>query len=143
MSGRDGRALLDGAAPEGRVKTVLRVLLVDDEDDMRVLARTALEESGSFIVVAEGSNGAEAVTAAIRERADIVLLDLEMPWLDGAEAVPMIRDGAPESFIVLWTVSPDSPRAYEALAMGASAVVDKAGVRFASLSSELLRLYTR
>ena len=118
----------------------LRVLLVDDEDDMRMLARSALEDDGRFEVVGEGTNGAEAIVVAEREQPDVVLLDLEMPWLHGAEAVPGIVEVSPASFIALWTVAPNSPRVPEALTLGASAVIDKSWTTFGMLADRVISL---
>ena len=117
-----------------------RVLLVDDEDDMRILARSALEDDGRFEIVGEGANGAEAIIVAQQEKPDFVLLDLEMPWLHGAEAVPGIVEVSPASFIALWTVAPNSPRVGEALALGASAVIDKSWTTFGMLGDRLMTL---
>lgn len=118
----------------------VRVLLVDDEDDMRLLARSALEDDGRYEVVGEGFNGADAIVLATQLQPDVVLLDLEMPWLHGAEAVPHIRDSSPMSFIALWTVAPNSPRAAQALAMGASVVIDKSWITFGALGDHIARM---
>lgn len=118
----------------------VRVLLVDDEDDMRLLARSALEDDGRYEVVGEGFNGADAIVLAAELQPDVVLLDLEMPWLHGAEAVPHIHEASPRSFIALWTVAPNSPRAQEALAMGASIVIDKSWIVFGALGDHVMRL---
>jgi len=116
------------------------VLIVDDESDVRVIARTALELDGRFTIVAEGVDGWEAIRLAADHQPDLVLLDLEMPWLDGAEAVPHIRAAAPVALIALWTVAPDSARAAEALALGASAVLDKSMFSSGSLAAGLAEL---
>ena len=117
-----------------------RVLLVDDEDDMRILARSALEDDGRFEIVGEGANGAEAIIVAEQQKPDFVLLDLEMPWLHGAEAVPGIVEVSPASFIALWTVAPNSPRTADALAMGASVVIDKSWIAFSMLGDHIMRV---
>ena len=118
----------------------VRVLLVDDEDDMRLLARSALEDDGRYEIVGEGVNGAEAIVLATQQQPDVVLLDLEMPWLHGAEAVPHIRDASPSTFIALWTVAPHSPRTAEALALGASVVIDKSWIAFGMLGDHIQRV---
>ena len=81
----------------------LRVLLVDDEADLRRLARVVLDLDGRWLVVGEASDGAAAVELASRTHPDVVLLDLEMPWLDGAEALPGILHAAPGAVIAVWT----------------------------------------
>ena len=124
------------SAPMDRV----RVLLVDDEDDMRLLARSALEDDGRYEIVGEGVNGADAIVLARQTQPDVVLLDLEMPWLHGAEAVPHIRQESPTTFIALWTVAPNSPRTAEALAMGASVVIDKSWIAFGMLGDHVMRV---
>lgn len=101
------------------------VLLVDDDADIRLIARSTLTLDGRYEVVGEGADGAEALGLARRQLPDVVLLDLEMPWLDGAEAVPHIRRAVPRSLIALWTVAPESARASEALTLGASVLLDK------------------
>lgn len=103
----------------------IRVLLVDDDADLRLLARSALELDGRFDIVGEGGDGADAIRLSAQERPELVLLDLEMPWLDGAEAVPHIRRAVPHAVIALWTVAPESTRATEAISLGASVVLDK------------------
>ena len=118
----------------------VRVLLVDDEDDMRLLARSALEDDSRYEVVGEGVNGAEAIVLATQLQPDVVLLDLEMPWLHGAEAVPYIRRESPQTFIALWTVAPHSPRTADALAMGASVVIDKSWIAFSMLGDHIMRV---
>lgn len=67
----------------------LKVLLVDDVEDTRLFLRLALEEQG-FIVL-EAENGQTAVENALRERPDVILMDLAMPLMDGFEAAKVIR----------------------------------------------------
>ena len=62
--------------------TAARVLVIDDEDDVRMIVRFALESDGRYLV-AEARNGAEGLAAARQDRPDIVLLDAMMPGLDG------------------------------------------------------------
>ena len=102
-----------------------RVLIVDDEPDMRALARFALELNGSWTVAGEACDGMAAICLAAELQPDVVLLDLEMPWLDGAESVPHIRRRSPNALIVVWTSHPHGPRAASALELGAHAVIGK------------------
>jgi len=73
---------------------VPRVLLVDDNQGFRYELRLLLEDCG-IAVVAEGENGQEAVELASRTDADVVLMDLRMPVMDGLEAAQALRDRAP------------------------------------------------
>ena len=74
---------------------------MDDVADVRSLARLVLEADGRFDVVAEAANGVEAVAMARATQPDVVVLDLAMPLMDGAEALAAIRRDAPATKILL------------------------------------------
>jgi DNA-binding NarL/FixJ family response regulator len=78
-----------------------RVLVVDDDPDYRLLVRLALASGGGFEVVAEAGDGETAVTEARREQPDLVLLDCTMPGADAFDALPGLREAAPDARIVL------------------------------------------
>lgn len=105
---------------------VRSVLIVDDVDDMRYLVARAIELDARFRVAAEAADGSHAVHLADTHKPDVVLLDLEMPWMSGAECVPLIKRAAPGATVVIWTVEPSGKRAASALDLGAMAVLDKA-----------------
>ena len=90
--------------PAGRAD--LRVVVVDDEADVRGLVRFLLQQTDGFEVVGEAANGREAIDLAAAERPDVVLLDLRMPVMDGAEAIPQIREQSPDTRIVVFTADP-------------------------------------
>jgi len=79
----------------------IRVLIADDTATLRVLVRRTLEASEAFDVVGEAADGAEAVDLAAELQPDLVVLDLSMPVLDGMDAIPRIRDRAPDARIVV------------------------------------------
>jgi CheY-like chemotaxis protein len=87
----------------------IRVLLVDDVVDVRRLVRTALRFRGTFEVVGEAGDGAEAVQLAATEQPDVVVLDLGLPDLAGHEVLSRIRAGSPASRVVVFSglESPD------------------------------------
>jgi CheY-like chemotaxis protein len=66
------------------------ILIVDDFDDTRLLLRTWLQRKGFRVVEAE--NGHRAVAAAERDRPDLIIMDVEMPELDGLAATRKIRE---------------------------------------------------
>ena len=95
-----------------------RVLIVDDIPEMRLMMRLALERE-VVEVIGEADNGAEAVRLAEALRPDVVLLDLRMPGGDGFDAIPALREVAPDAVIVVVTVVPPGPDTERALALGA------------------------
>jgi DNA-binding NarL/FixJ family response regulator len=73
----------------------LRLLVADDHDVVRKGVRTLLEEQPGWEVVAEASNGREAVEKAKLLRPDVTILDLIMPELNGLEAAREILKSVP------------------------------------------------
>jgi CheY-like chemotaxis protein len=67
----------------------LKVLLVEDFEDTRLFMRLELEEQG--FIVFEAENGKVAVEIAIREKPDVILMDLTLPLMDGFAATKLIR----------------------------------------------------
>jgi len=103
----------------------LRILIVDDTPEIRLLMRVALQEDGRFEVVGEAADGSEAVEMASREKPDAILLDLAMPVMDGLQAIPKIRENSPDSKIVVLTAF-DAPRMLdETMAAGAHDYIEK------------------
>ncbi|GAB2983799.1 response regulator transcription factor [Frigoribacterium salinisoli] len=82
---------------------MIRVLLADDETLLRRSLAALLELDGGVVVVAQAADGTEAVALTARHRPDVVLLDLEMPGLDGVEAAGAILAERPEQAVVLLT----------------------------------------
>ncbi|HJY29263.1 MAG TPA: response regulator [Pyrinomonadaceae bacterium] len=70
-------------------KTTRRIMVVEDYDDTRMLLKQGLEMLGYSVL--EASNGQEAVDIADRERPDLILMDLDLPILDGIAATQQIR----------------------------------------------------
>jgi DNA-binding NarL/FixJ family response regulator len=88
------------------VKT--RVLLVDDDALVRAGLRMILSSSEELDVVGEAADGADAVAAAMAHRADVVLMDIRMPGMDGIAATEALRRLAnPPHVIVLTTFQAD------------------------------------
>ena len=99
----------------------IRLLIVDDHPVVRAGMVAMLSEEADFEIVGEAGNGAECLAVAAREHPDLILMDLRMPVLDGAEATARLRaePGAPE-VLVLTTYDTDADivRAVEAGARG-------------------------
>jgi DNA-binding NarL/FixJ family response regulator len=108
-----------------------RLILVDD-DEQFLAALTLLLEDAEFEVVAWARNGAEAVGIAAALEPDLVVMDVDMPVLDGLEATRLIRDRQPELPVLLISGSDFSERAREfldAVGVGAVGYVPKRRVR--------------
>jgi signal transduction histidine kinase len=103
----------------------LRVAIVDDTPDLRLLLRVVLESQPGFLVVGEAGDGAQGLELISRERPDLVLLDLAMPVMDGLEAVPLILASAPDTRIVVLSGFESERMAAPALAAGAHAYLQK------------------
>ncbi|MET9506547.1 response regulator [Streptomyces sp. NPDC006259] len=98
----------------------LRVLVADDQTLVRTGFRLILRADG-IDVVAEATNGTEAVDAVRRTRPDVVLMDVRMPEMDGLEATRRILTGAPDTPRVIILTTFDLDRyVYAALSAGAS-----------------------
>ena len=78
----------------------VRVLIVDDHASFRALARMVLAADG-FDVVGEAGDGADAITAARDLRPDVVLLDVQMPGLDGFGVAEALAQQPPAPVVVL------------------------------------------
>jgi CheY-like chemotaxis protein len=113
--------------PKGRRTTYrpLKVLIVDDQRAVRDLVKLALSLDGSFEVVGEAADGLQAIELAKSERPDLVVLDLHMPVLGGADALPRILEASPESRVVVLSALEEGAVPAEDL-QGAAGYFDKA-----------------
>ena len=103
----------------------LTVLIVEDVDDARYFMRLELEQLGYLVIEAE--DGAKAVELALRERPDIILMDLTLPVMDGLAATAKIRNNEQmrEVPIIAVTAHLESDLRAEAKASGFNAYVTK------------------
>jgi len=85
----------------------IRILIADDHAIIRRGLRTLLEHEPGFEVIAEASDGREAIETARRERPHIVILDIGMPNLNGIEASRQISETLRDTQIVMLTVHSD------------------------------------
>lgn len=104
---------------------MIRVLLVDDHDIVRLGLRTYLSGLPEFAIVGEATNGKEAVQAAMALHPDVILMDLLMPVMSGVEAIRALRGDGCESHIVALTSSVEDKTVLEAIRAGASSYVLK------------------
>lgn len=87
--------------PDSQV--MIRILLVDDHAVMRAGTRRFLEDERDFLVVGEASDGDEALELAEHVEADVVLLDINLPRVDGVKTARMLKQRKPDWRIVILT----------------------------------------
>ncbi|TDR45009.1 LuxR family two component transcriptional regulator [Tahibacter aquaticus] len=107
----------------------IRVLLADDHPVMRDGLRAAIESAGDMDVVGEAGDGVEAVARFQQCQPDVSVLDIQMPLLDGLQAIAQIRALDAAARIVVLTTYPGDARAKKALASGAIAYLLKSSTR--------------
>ena len=83
------------------------ILIADDYQSIRHLLRSFIETKTKFPVCGEAANGMEAIEQAKQLQPDLVLLDLSMPILNGAEAAVVLKRMMPQTKIVLLTMYAD------------------------------------
>lgn len=83
-----------------------RVVVVDDHEEVRRLVTSVLRRDGRFDVVGEAADGLQAVTTVRIAQPDIVVLDHDMPELDGVDAIPLLQHATPKVWIVLFASAP-------------------------------------
>lgn len=97
-----------------------RILLVEDQVIVRKGLRMILEQPGQFEIVGEAGTGLEAIAAMEQCQADLILLDIRMPDMNGVEATKIIKQRWPEVKILVLTTFNDEEAAVETLKDGAN-----------------------
>lgn len=115
------------------MNTRTRILLADDHAVLRSGLKLLIDNTADMTVVGEVGTGKDAVTQARDLQPDVVLLDLNMPELDGLSAIPQILQIAPNSRILILTMYDDVSYLQEAMRSGAVGYILKKAV-----DSELL-----
>jgi two-component system response regulator NreC len=104
---------------------VIRILLADDHTVVRRGLCLLLESNPGFKVIAEASNGREAVAMAEAHKPDVAVLDVAMPMLNGIEAARQISEKVPQTAIVFLSMHSDEGYVLKALKSGAKAYLLK------------------
>ena len=103
----------------------IKVLIADDHSIVRMGLVTLLEMESDLAVVGQAANGTVAVSEALRLRPDVVVMDLMMPVLNGADATARIKAEMPDAKIVIFTTYPTSDLIARALDNGATGAIFK------------------
>lgn len=104
---------------------MIRVVIADDHPVLRLAVRRRLEAEEDIEVLAEASSGEEAVAIVRAVQPDLVILDYQMPNLDGLEAARAIREALPHVDMVMLTGWEDSDLANAAIKAGVGGFVSK------------------
>ncbi|GAB2870896.1 response regulator transcription factor [Myroides odoratimimus subsp. xuanwuensis] len=103
----------------------IRVFLVDDQQLVRAGFRMLVDSQDDLEVVGEAGDGREAIERLAATRADVVLMDVRMPRLDGVEATRLLTARGPEPRVIVLTTFDLDEYAFAALRAGASAFLLK------------------
>jgi two-component system nitrate/nitrite response regulator NarL len=114
---------------------MLRAIVVDDEADLRLLARFMLEDDGQFEVIGEAGNAVDAIELIRDMLPDIAIVDLHLPDMSGVELIQLLRERAMPTRLVAY--SSDDIGLADALRAGADRAVLKSG-RSAELLAALV-----
>jgi len=107
------------------MKPIIRVLLADDHAVVRAALKSLLEVEADIRVIAEVSNGTDAVASAEQLKPDVVIMDLAMPGLDGIQATKQIVERTPLTRVLMLTVHSKDEALIPAIRAGAVAYVTK------------------
>ena len=105
--------------------SVTPVLVVDDQAPFRAIARTVVELTPGFVVAGEAETGEDAVRLAAELSPTVILMDINLPGINGIEATRQILAGAPATRVILLSTYRESDLPADALDSGARRYVHK------------------
>lgn len=99
---------------------MLRIVLFDDNNGLRQSIKLLLNNDAEIEVVGDFPNPANARQIVLELKPDVVVMDIDMPEIDGIQAVGIIKDARPETEIIMLTVFEDDERLFDSICSGAS-----------------------
>lgn len=96
-----------------------RILIADDHDVVRRGLRDILQERPGWEVVAEAANGQDAISAALKHRPDIAIIDYALPLLNGIEVTRQVHARVPQTQVLIFTMHDSETLLQQALQAGA------------------------
>lgn len=103
----------------------IRVLVADDHEVVRMGVKAMLHQHANIAVIAEASNGEQAVKETLRVKPDVVVMDIRMPGMNGVDACRQIVEALPETKVVMLTSFAEDDLLFSAIRAGASGYVLK------------------
>jgi len=118
----------------GHEEKRVRVLITDDDQKFRIFIRRVLEAQINLAIIGEAQDGEEAVKKAQEMKPEMVIMDMDMPGIDGLEATRRVKASLPRAVVVMF--SPAEGRAYRdaAARSGADDFIPKTASVFQILS---------
>jgi DNA-binding NarL/FixJ family response regulator len=125
--GSYAEAIVVGLGAEQNISPV-RILVVDDSELMRRSLRNLLEQQDQWCVCSEATNGREAIEKAQQSLPDVIVLDFQMPEMNGLDAAREIRRRSPEIPILMVTLHMSPQLEHQAKRIGIRGACDKTDV---------------
>lgn len=119
----------------------IRVVIVDDTESLRALLRRHVEGTADMEVVGEAANGLEAVEVTRDTDPDAVILDVEMPVMDGLEALAGLKQATPGAKIVMFSSRSEPGTRARAVAGGVDGFFRKGETKTADVVDYVLHLF--
>jgi DNA-binding NarL/FixJ family response regulator len=116
---------MDEVNPENGAATTVSVLIVDDQLPFRSAARTVISLTAGFEVVGEAESGEDAVALVTAHPPDLVLMDINLPGINGIEATRRIHETHPDVCVILLSTYSENDLPADAREVGALAYVHK------------------
>jgi two-component system, NarL family, invasion response regulator UvrY len=107
---------------------MIKVFIADDHSIVRAGLRRIVEESGDMEVIAEASDGKEALLQIQKEQPDVAVIDISMPGLDGLEVTAQLHAGYPKLPVIILTMHEEEQYVIRAIEAGAMGYITKRSV---------------